>query len=98
MTAGTQLHVVFGASGGIGQAVARELAAQGKRVRAVNHSGRADLPSAVAVMRADATDPASARAACEGASVVYNCANAPYAEWAAKFPPIMAGLIEAAGA
>ncbi len=98
VTESTELHVVFGASGGIGQAVARELVARGKRVRAVNRSGRADLPPGVEVKRADATDLASAREACRGATVVYNCANAPYTDWAAKFPPIMAGLIDAAGA
>jgi nucleoside-diphosphate-sugar epimerase len=98
MSDGKELHVVFGASGGIGQAVARVLAARGKRVRAVNRSGKADLPKAVEVRQADATDPASAGEACRGATTVYNCAGLPYIEWAAKFPPIMAGLIEAAGA
>jgi nucleoside-diphosphate-sugar epimerase len=98
MTESSELHVVFGGSGGIGQAVVRELAAQGKRVRAVNRSGQAELPPSVQLVRADATDPASAGVACRAATVVYNCANAPYNEWAAKFPPIMAGLIEAAGA
>jgi uncharacterized protein YbjT (DUF2867 family) len=32
----TDLHVVLGASGGIGAAVVRALAAQGRRVRAVH--------------------------------------------------------------
>jgi len=92
-----ELHVVFGASGGIGRAVAQELLRRGKRVRAVNRSGTGDLPQGVELARADATDPASAAEACRGATVVYNCANAPYTDWAAAFPPIMAGLIAAAG-
>ena len=35
----SDLHVVFGASGGAGAAVVRALASQGKRVRAVSRSG-----------------------------------------------------------
>jgi len=92
------LHVVFGASGGIGRAVALALLAHGQRVRAVNRSGQSDLPAGIELMRADATDPVSAAAACRGAAAIYHCANAPYAEWAAKFPPILDGLIAAAGA
>ena len=38
-----ELHVVFGASGGAGSAIVRELAARGKRVRAVTRSGGGDL-------------------------------------------------------
>jgi nucleoside-diphosphate-sugar epimerase len=98
MSQNGDVHVVFGASGGVGKVLVRELAARGKRVRAVNRSGRAEVPTGVEVVKADATDPASARAACQGAAAVYHCANAPYTEWATGLPPIMAGLIEAAGA
>jgi nucleoside-diphosphate-sugar epimerase len=98
MPINNQLHIVLGASGGIGSALARELAVQGKRVRAVNRSGKADLPTNVELVRGDALDADSMRAVCTGASVIYNCVNVPYPEWEAKFPPIMKNITDAAGA
>jgi nucleoside-diphosphate-sugar epimerase len=92
------LHVVIGASGSIGNAVVRTLAAQGKRVRAVNRSGRAELPAGVELVKGNAADPASMRDVCRGAAVVYNCANVLYTDWAEKFPPIMDGVIAGAAA
>ncbi|SDL45436.1 Nucleoside-diphosphate-sugar epimerase [Glycomyces sambucus] len=92
----TDLHVVLGATGAIGSAVAAELAARGHRVRAV--SRRAEGPDALA---ADVTTPEGAAAACEGAAVVYQCAQPPYAKWAAEFPgftdTVLSG-VERAGA
>ena len=43
----TAQHVVFGASGGIGNAVIRELARHGQPVRGVNTTGRAIAPPGV---------------------------------------------------
>ena len=91
-----ELHVVFGGSGGLGNAVVRELVSQGKRVRAVNRSGSADVPESVEIMTGDATDHESARQVCAGATVVYNCASAPYTNWPTMFPQIMDGVIEGA--
>jgi nucleoside-diphosphate-sugar epimerase len=68
------------------------------RVRAANRRGTADLPPEVEVVRADATDPDSTREICRGASVVYHCAGAPYAEWPAMLPRLMDGIIEGAAA
>jgi nucleoside-diphosphate-sugar epimerase len=45
---------------------------------------------------ADATDPDAATAAAEGASVVYQCLNAPYTDWPARFPPLQRGVLSAA--
>jgi nucleoside-diphosphate-sugar epimerase len=92
----SELHVVFGAGGSAGGAVVRELAARGKAVRAVTRSGRADVPPGVENARADATDVASARAACAGAAVVYHCVNVPYSEWYTTLPRVMDALIAAA--
>jgi len=96
MNDNSDLHVVFGASGGLGNAVVRELVRRGKRVRAVNRSGRADVPAGVEIIKGDAADLASARAACDGAAVVYSCTNVPYPQWEEKFPALMAGIIEGA--
>ena len=91
------LHVVLG-TGPLGLAVARHLAARGDRVRAVNRGGRADLPSGVEVVGANVAEAADARRACDGAAVVYHCANPPYAKWPELHPPLMEAIIEAAGA
>ena len=91
------LHVIFG-SGQLGLAVARELIGRSMQVRLVNRRGRAEVFDGVDVVAADAADHASARRVCQGAAVVYHCAQAPYAEWPVKSPPIMAGIIEGAAA
>lgn len=98
MTDTRGLHVVFGASGGLGNAVVRELVAQGKQVRGVTRSGQADVPPGIEIVASDAKDLVAAASACSGATVVYNCANAPYTNWPAEFPPIMSGIIEGAAA
>jgi nucleoside-diphosphate-sugar epimerase len=45
---------------------------------------------------ADATDPDAATAAAVGASVVYQCLNAPYTKWPERFPPLQRGVMSAA--
>ena len=91
------LHVVLG-SGPLGLAVARHLAARGDRVRAANRGGRADLPNGVEVISANVAEVADAKRACEGAAVVYHCANPPYAKWPELHPPLMDAIIEGAAA
>ncbi len=92
-----ELHVIFG-SGPLGTAVMRELATRNKRVRLVNRRGQAEALPGVEIIKGDAMDVASARAACAGATVVYNCANPAYTEWVALFPRIQAGILEGAAA
>jgi nucleoside-diphosphate-sugar epimerase len=92
MSGSNELHVVVG-TGAVGSAVIRVLAHRGARVRAVNRRGAASVPEGVEVMGGDATDHDSVIACCRGATAVYHCANAPYTEWPAKFPPIMHGII-----
>ena len=90
-------NVIFG-TGPLGLAVARRLSSSGKRVRLVNRSGKADAPPGAGVVAADVTDPADARRASEGATVVFHCASGPYGQWSKTLPPIMNGIIEAAAA
>jgi shikimate 5-dehydrogenase len=68
-------HVVLGAAGGTGSAVVRELAAHGLRVRAVTRRGTGDVPEGVEQVAADVGTAEGARRACEGAAVVYHCAQ-----------------------
>lgn len=91
------LHVVLGA-GPLGLAVARHLAARGERVRVVSRSGRADLPEDVEVLAADVAEVVDVKRACQGAAVVYHCANPPYAKWPELHPPLMESIIEGAAA
>lgn len=66
MSAPSPLHVVFG-FGPIGRAVIARLIGQGARVRLAGRGQRPGaLPSPAGFVQADATDPHSATAACEG--------------------------------
>jgi len=91
------LHVVLGTVPR-GLAVARHLAARRERVRAVNRSGRADVTAGVEVLAADVADVAEVTRACDGAAVVYHCANPPYAKWPELHPPLMESIIDGAAA
>lgn len=81
------MHVVFGASGGIGNAVVRELARQGTPVRAVNRSGQALVPAGVEVVAADAANLQDVRRVMADADVVYQC----------LFPAVQDAIIQVAG-
>ena len=92
-----ELHVVFG-TGPVGLAVMRELHRQGKRVRMVNRSGTAAAPQSIEVVKGNAADLAFTRQACQDATVVYNCVNAPYTDWAALLSSMNAAIIQGAAA
>ena len=94
MSGTSPLDVVLG-TGALGRAVAGELLRRGRRVRLVNRSGRLPEPPPGAQTRAaDLTDPAQTQATCSGADTVYLCANVPYTDWPAKWPPLAAGILE----
>jgi dihydroflavonol-4-reductase len=68
--------LVTGATGKVGNAVARRLADRGDEVVALVRNpanARELLPSGVALAHGDVTDPDSVRAAAEGAEGVFNC-------------------------
>jgi nucleoside-diphosphate-sugar epimerase len=89
-----QLHVVFG-TGQVGRALAARLADLGLAVRAVSRHRPAAL-AGVDWCAADAADPAAATSAATGASVIYQCLNAPYHQWPERFPPLQRGVLAAA--
>jgi nucleoside-diphosphate-sugar epimerase len=91
-------HVVLGAAGGTGSAVVRELAARGSSVRAVTRGGAADAPEGVEQVAADLGTTEGARRACEGAAVVYHCAQPGYTQWPELFPPMTRAVIDGAAA
>ncbi len=92
-----EIHLIFG-NGPVSKAVVSELLRQGKQVRVVNRSGKATVPAGVRVLKGDATDPASTREVCQGASVVYQCAQPSYTQWPQLYPAYQAGIIEGAAA
>lgn len=89
------LQVVFG-TGQVGAAVAARLAASGARVRAVSRHRPSTLADGVEWRAADVTDPEATADAAKGASVVYQCLNAPYTRWPEQFPPLQRAVLTAA--
>ena len=90
-----RLHVVFG-TGQVGSALAAHLARLGVAVRTVSRSRPATLADGVDWRAADVSDPEAAADAAKGASVVYQCVNAPYTQWPELFPPLQRGVLVAA--
>jgi dihydroflavonol-4-reductase len=72
--------LVTGATGKVGNAVARALADRGDRVRALVRSperARQLLPESVELVQGDVTDPASIEPAVEGCELVFTCHGIP---------------------
>jgi len=90
-----RLHVVFG-TGQVGRVLAAYLAGQGLAVRAVSRHRPPGLADGIDWRAADATDASAASNAAQGAAVVYQCLNAPYAQWPQLFPPLQRGVLTAA--
>ncbi len=95
MNAVAELHVIIG-SGALGMGVGRELLVRRKRVRMVNRSGIADVPTRIYVFKGDAADPATLREPCEEATVVYHCVRPDLRGGDGCAERLMAGVIEAA--
>ena len=56
------------------------------------------MPEGVEQVAADVGTADGARQACEGAAVVYHCAQPPYTKWPELFPPMTAAIIDGAAA
>jgi nucleoside-diphosphate-sugar epimerase len=90
-----QVHVVFGA-GQVGRALTARLAGLDLPVRVLSRHRPPALVDGVDWREADATDPDAATDAATGASVIYQCLNAPYTDWPKRFPPLQRGVLAAA--
>ena len=92
------LHVVLGATGGAGNAIALALLEAELPVRAVNRSGTADVGEGVEIVSADLTSDTGIARAVDGASVVYMAAQPPYHRWPEEFPSMLEGVIDGVAA
>ena len=90
-----RLHVVFG-TGQVGSALAGHLTGLGLAVRTVSRDRPRALADGADWRTADVSDPEAAADAAKGASVVYQCLNAPYTQWPELFPPLQRGVLAAA--
>lgn len=90
-------HLVLGAAGSAGNAIARALAAAGLETVGVTRSGRADVPDGVRMMAADVTDRASLAACMTGVDVVHLAAQPAYHRWPQEWPAMLDAVIGAAG-
>lgn len=94
-----ELHVVFGAHGPLGAAIVRQLAKEGRPVRAVVRKAAAERftwPPRVEVFHGDAVYRRSAIDAAKGASVVYRCIPVRYSLWADVWQTATENIIAAA--
>ncbi|MEP7112795.1 MAG: NAD-dependent epimerase/dehydratase family protein [Ilumatobacteraceae bacterium] len=89
------LQVVFG-TGQVGRALITRLSQAGLPVRSVSLHRPPALADEVDWRAANVTDPEAATDAAKGASVIYQCLNAPYTEWPRLFPPLQRGVLSAA--
>ncbi len=90
-----RLHVVFG-TGQVGNALAAHLTGLGLAVRTVSRNRPRVLADGADWRAANVTDPQAAADAAKGASVIYQCLNAPYTQWPELFPPLQRGVLAAA--
>jgi nucleoside-diphosphate-sugar epimerase len=94
-----ELHVVFGARGALGAAIVRQLAQMGLPVRAVvreNEIAHCALPGHAEVFYADPLHRRRTVQAAKGATVVYRCLTASFAQWVEQWLPMTENIIAAA--
>src|ERR1022692_4247445 len=89
------LHVVFG-TGQVGLALADRLAGLNLTVRTVSRRRPAALADNVEWRGAGAPALDAASDAARGASLIYQCLNAPYTQWREFSPPLQRGVLTAA--
>lgn len=95
MKATSDVHVIFG-TGPAGSTLAQVLHSQGKKVRVINRSGKANLPNEVTVVAGDILDMAQVHTLCADATAIYHCANVPYPQQLEIIPRFGANILEGA--
>ena len=93
----SECHVVFG-TGQVGSRLVDRLLALGFRVRSVRRSAEASRHPAHEVVQVDVQDREAAVRAAAGATVVYQCTNAPYHQWPKLLAPMYRNVASAAQA
>lgn len=86
------MEVILG-TGAVGRAVMKELLSQGKTVRMVNTSGKADVPNGVEVVKADLYDKNQVREVVTGAGTVFHCVAPAYHKWSELFLPLQQSIL-----
>lgn len=90
------IHVVVGA-GQVGPKLADELLRMGKEVRIIRRGEPGASKPGLTWYRGDATDAAFMDRACQGAEVIYHCANpVEYHKWDGILQPLFEGVLGAA--
>ncbi len=97
------MHLVLGATGGIGRGVVSRLTDRGEKVRVLvrdpDKFRRAiPEPRGIEVVQGDALVDANVRDAAEDAATIFHCVNVPYSEWGARVLPMLESTIRAARA
>ena len=90
-----RLHVVFG-TGQAGKGSSAQLAGVGVAVPAASRHWASHAGWGADWRAAGAADREVAACAAKGASVVYQCVNAPYAQWPGAVSAVAAGVLAAA--
>ena len=85
------MHVVVGA-GSVGRAVAEQLTQADEPVAVITRSGTS--VTGARSVAADAASLTALMAAVPDATVIYNCANPQYHQWARDWPPIADALLD----
>lgn len=93
------LQVIYG-TGPLGLSVARALLAEGRQVRLINRSGKADIApqQGLEMLAGDARDADFNRRACAGAVAMYQCAATAYSvqAWRDELSVLQQSIMQAA--
>ncbi len=93
------LHVVFGATGAYGCAIARKLAGKNLTVRAVVRDERKAmelLPRNVEIVKSEVLNPEETLKNSRDAGIIYIANNFPYHDWIKKYPRLVKNILRGA--